>query len=189
MSAAITTTGRRLLSLLPGIYAQDPFLGRYLAAFEHVLVGLEKHIEELSTLFDPKQTRAEFLPWLSSWAAFTLRADINENQQRDFLARVVPLYRRRGTLQNMQELLTIFTRGDARVSDSSTPPHFFHVTISLPPLDTDARLRQIVIARALIDLEKPAHTEYSLEVLGPAMQVGVMSTIGVDTLLGVGRAR
>ena len=40
------------------------------------------------------------------------------------------------------------------------------------------------IARALIDLEKPAHTFYELIPVFPSMQIGRHSTVGVDTLLG-----
>lgn len=45
-------------------------------------------------------------------------------------------------------------------------------------------LRKIAIIRALIELEKPAHTDYELDVIYPTMQIGVHSTVGVDTLLG-----
>ena len=45
-------------------------------------------------------------------------------------------------------------------------------------------LRQIAITRALIELEKPAHTDYELDWIYPTMQIGVHSTVGVDTLLG-----
>ncbi len=40
------------------------------------------------------------------------------------------------------------------------------------------------VARAIIDQEKPAHTYYDLEVEVPTMQIGVYSTVGVNTLLG-----
>jgi hypothetical protein len=40
------------------------------------------------------------------------------------------------------------------------------------------------IARALIDLEKPAHTFYELVPIFPSMRIGWHSTVGVDTLLG-----
>jgi len=43
--------------------------------------------------------------------------------------------------------------------------------------------RQSDIVRALIDLEKPAHTDYELELRYPTMQLGVHSTVGLDTLL------
>ena len=40
------------------------------------------------------------------------------------------------------------------------------------------------VVTAIIDMEKPAHTFYVLDVVTPIFQIGVHSTIGVDTLLG-----
>src|SRR5262245_29999838 len=103
------------LQNLPAIFSEDPFLGRFLLAFEQVLtglpdlagresvppLGLEEIIATIATLFDPHETREEFLPWLASWVALGLRADWTPAQQRDFLANIVPLYRRRGTAENL----------------------------------------------------------------------------------------
>src|SRR5664279_711570 len=44
--------------------------------------------------------------------------------------------------------------------------------------------RETDIATAIIELQKPAHTSFSLEVITPQFQIGVQSTIGVDTMLG-----
>jgi phage tail-like protein len=176
---------QRLPAWLPAIYREDPFLSRYLWAFEQALVDIEQRIDGLAQVFDPAEARQDFLPWLSSWVAFTLRADLGLTQQRRFLARVAPLYRRRGTLENLRELLTIFTRGGVpTITEDPTKPHYFHVTMRLPRDVPEVQLRQSAIAHALIDLEKPAHTYYDLELLFPTMQIGVTSTIGVDTLLG-----
>ncbi len=209
----------RLLQYLPAMYREDPFLGRFLAAFEDVLLGpadgsgvplrgLEQVIDGLATLFDPMQTPEEFLPWLARWTAFSLRADLPPAKQRDFIANAIQLYRWRGTKHNLQKLMAIFTvlrpvvtepeAAELQVGVHSTvgvdtylagaPPHFFQVTISLPdelrsqPLEV--RERQLEIARDLIEMEKPAHTTYRLDVIFPSMQVGVQSTVGVDTILG-----
>ena len=181
-------SAQRLPQLLPAIYRDDPLLARYLWAFEQVLTSLERQIGELASLFDPAETRDTFLPWLSSWVAFTLRADLTSSQQRAFLARIVPLYRRRGTKQNLQELLAIFTRGVPTVTESGDdgPAHHFTITMRLPQAAAQDQLRQSAIAHALIDLEKPARTYYDLDLQFPTMQIGVTSTIGVDTLLGTG---
>jgi phage tail-like protein len=185
MNATISQIAQRLLTYLPAIYRDDPFLGRYLWAFEQMLVGLEESIEDLATLFDPAGTREDFLPWLSSWVAFTLRADLDVGRQRTFLANVVSLYRRRGTKDNLQSLLTIFTHGGLpTIVEDPTQPHYFHITMRLPQDTAEVQLRQSAIAHALIDLEKPAHTYYDLDLLFPTMQIHVTSTIGVDTLLG-----
>lgn len=177
---------QRLAALLPAIYRDDPFLARYLWAFEQLFVSLEQEIDGLSSLFDPLETRDTFLPWLASWVALALRADLPPNQQREFLSRIVPLYRRRGTKQNLQDLLSIFTRGVPTILESDDLPHHFTITMRLPEAAAQDRLRQSAIAHALIDLEKPAHTFYDLDLQFPTMQIEVTSTIGVDTLLGTG---
>jgi phage tail-like protein len=210
-----------LLEYLPAIYEDDPFVGQFLTAFERVLIGedgpspgdksLEAIIANIAVLFDPQQTPDEFLPWLASWTAFSLRADLDFDQQRDFLSRIIQLYSWRGTKKNMIELLAIFTKGKPKIIEaggnefqigvnstigqdtwlSGGPAHYFQVTISLTEadkaaekIDTQAIERKLKIARDLIELEKPAHTFYDLNVSYPSMQIGVQSTLGVDTLLG-----
>ena len=114
------------LQYLPAIYSEKtaaeiaPFVGRLLLAFEQILTGLaasesepqqglEEIIADIPKLFDPAQTpNREFLQWLAGWVALSLRADWTLDQQREFLARIVPLYRRRGTKQNLAELLKIY---------------------------------------------------------------------------------
>lgn len=216
------------LQNLPAIFSEDPFLGRFLLAFEQILtglpgvagrepeppLGLEEIIAAISKLFDPKETREDFLPWLAGWVALGLRADWTEGQKRDFLANIVPLYRRRGTKENLAELLRIYTglspvitgveETDFQIGVNSTivgqeirlgqdpqiggsAPHFFRVSVSMPdpgPNPAPLLQRQQQIATALIELQKPAHTDYELEIVHGTMQIGVRSTIGVDTLLG-----
>jgi phage tail-like protein len=179
-------TAERLLALLPAIFREDPFIGRYLWAFEQVLLDLEHRVDTLDAVFDPARTDPEFLPWLATWTAFTLRADLEIDKQREFLAKVIPLYRRRGTLANLQTLLAIFARGEPTVDEGGDgdPPHTFRVKLNLARDEPREIDRQGAIARALIELEKPAHTHYLLDVSTPSIQVGVFSTVGEDTVLG-----
>lgn len=188
------------LQNLPAIFSEDPFLGRFVLAFEQVLTGLpgvagrepapasglEEIIAVISALFDPKETRKEFLPWLAGWVALGLRADWTEAQKRDFLANIVPLYRKRGTKENLSELLRIYTGLSPVITGAAETdvPHFFHVSVTMPNPDPATLKRQHQIATALIDLQKPAHTDYKLDIIFDTMQIGVRSTIGVDTLLG-----
>ena len=141
-------TATRLPSYLPAIYRDDPFLSQYLWAFEQVLLDLETQIGNLANAFDPNEAREDFLPWLASWVAFTLRADLEPKQQRDFLAQIVPLYRRRGTKQNLQQLLGIFTGGQPTITDTDAagPAHHFTISLHLPRTASETVLRQIAIA-------------------------------------------
>ncbi len=167
--------------------------------------GVETTIDRLSAFFDPKETPEEFLPWLAKWTALSLRADLNPTKQRHFLEKIIQFYRWRGTKKNLQNLLELFTVGvpevieagaaDMQIGVHSTigkdtyigggPQHFFYVNISLPRADPEVQLRQREIAKAIIELEKPAHTFYELTVKYPSMQIGKHSTVGVDTILGV----
>jgi phage tail-like protein len=192
----------QLLDYLPAIYQSDPFIGQFLLAFERVLLGrpsdeinltppgLEERIANIANLFDPKNTPDEFLYWLAGWTAFSLRADLTPEQQQDFIAEIIPLYRRRGTRGNLQKLLKIFIKGIPKVIENNTGtsqserPHFFRVIVSLTRVSPRVLARQLEITKALIELEKPAHTDYELQYIFPSMQINVYSTIGVDTILG-----
>ena len=185
MPETTSQTAQRLLTYLPAIYRDDPFVGRYLWAFEQLLLDIEQRIDGVARYFDPLQTPPEFLSWLSSWAAFTLRSDLDVDQQRKFLAKIVSLYRRRGTKDNLQLLLSIFTTGAPKVEEytDAASVHRFKVTLNLPS-NAAVVQRQHAIAQALIDLEKPAHTICDLFLEFNTMQIGVTSHVGVDTLLG-----
>lgn len=158
----------------------------------------------IERLFDAEQAPAEFLAWLSEWVALSLRADIGAERQRVLIASAVRLYRVRGTKAGLEELVGIYTTPSTtideraprmQIGDHSTvgvdttlgggPPHFFHVTVRLPET-TDPKViaaRQRIVT-AIIDAEKPAHTYYTLDLETPILQIGIHSTVGVDTLLG-----
>ena len=63
-------------------------------------------------------------------------------------------------------------------------PHYFLVKVVQDTVDGPLLERNLQVARAIIDQEKPAHTYYDLIFESPTMQIGVHSTVGVDTLLG-----
>lgn len=206
------TKPSRLLDYLPGIYREDPALGQFLRAFENVLLGggdpdapgLEETIAGIASLFDPNpadpqaaKTPAEFLPWLASWLAFTLRADIEEAKQRQFIANMSELYRWRGTKKNLVKLFEIFTGRDVTVNDQADDnnPHFFRVSLNLSDLIAGKDQNEVDIllatAHALIRQEKPAHTRYLLEPLFPSFRIGNQidktnfnTQVGKNTRLG-----
>lgn len=228
------------LQYLPAIFSENPFLGRFLLAFEQVLTGLpeseiqpQKGLEEIianiSKLFSPLEMgeivsdiaqlaapepgspfnrlelEKDFLQWLAGWTALSLRADWTPDQQRQFLANIVPLYHFRGTKDNLVQLLKIYTGGlDVTVTEpEDTPfqikkhstigvdtwigggiPNYFRVNLKIPnpKLETLERQRQIV--SALIDLQKPAHASYDLTIEFTTARIGIRSTLGRNMILG-----
>lgn len=213
------------------------FLGQFLLAFEQVLTGLgdekmpgleeildgirdpdsdavllagtERYFEPGPGLPDGQRTPSEFLDWLAGWVALTLRADLDELRQRDFIANAVSLYRERGTRRGLERLIQIYTRLAPTIDELNTPfqlgvhatigvdtilggggPHHFRVRARLATGSeghgsiADRLRQQRDVVRAIIDLEKPAHTTYTLlDEQTPGFTLGEHSTIGVDTLL------
>jgi phage tail-like protein len=178
----------------PGL---EQILDGYVDPSQQVLAGVHRY-------FDPgpgqdRRTRAPepFLPWLASWVALTLRGDWSPEEQRRFIAQIVPLYRLRGTRAGLAAMLATYAGAFAGpatgAAAGATPvqiyefdqiPHYFQVELSLPERNPQELQRRQQVARAIIDQEKPAHTYYALRVRVPTMQIGRFSTVGVDTLLG-----
>ena len=195
-----------LLQYLPAIYSDDPFAGQFLLAFEKVLLGrgddgvpfpdvgvefpqqgLEETLAGLAAYFDPKLTPGEFLPWLASWTAFTLRADVPIAQQRGFIADIIQLYRWRGTKQNLQKLLALFITGSPTIVESQgaelqvgvhstvgsdtfvggAPPHYFTVTVALPRMTEALRSRQLQIAQRSSTWKSPRTASTTLSLSRP----------------------
>jgi phage tail-like protein len=207
---------------------EPPFLNGFLRAFENVLLGsttdtdqvskepagengeredevqgLKEKIAELHRLFDPNRTPEEFLPWLASWTAFTLRADLSVPRRRQLIARMIPLYSIRGTRKYAEQVLKLHLEAMPVVTDfelpafqvgshsmvgddtclGGGPPHFFRVFLVAPLLNERELEGQRQMARSVLELAKPAHTHYELETASPHLEVGVRSRLGLDTVL------
>lgn len=188
---------------LPAILQTDNFLGEFLLAFERILSGLpndrdvglprvidrddphppglEEVIEQVYNYFDPQQTPEEFLPWLASWVALSLRADWTTETKRQLIQEIVPLYRQRGTKQALETILKIYLKSSGLFPDPTQKvkiydnfpqvPNYFQVELTLPNKNQEVYWRQVRIAKAIIDLEKPAHTYYALNILTPTMRL------------------
>jgi phage tail-like protein len=205
----------KLLQYLPALYQEDRLTGRFLLAFEKILLGplddgsvrqkgLEETIDALATFFNPEQTPTEFLDWLSGWVALSLRVDLDELQQRDFIANAVWLYRLRGTKKGLAQVVELYTRLGVTITEPSMdafqladystvgedtllgggPPYFFHVFARLSTTEPALIKKKKQVITAILDMEKPAHTNYILDVSTPSLQIAVNSTVGIDTLLG-----
>src|SRR5262249_40193319 len=130
------------LTHLPALFQEDPFVGRFLLAFERILsglkppdsdeprlatggetseqpLGLEEIVDKISTYFVPgpqlapaERAPAGFLPWLASWVALSVREDWEEEEKRRFISRIVSLYRHRGTKYGLEQILETYTGED-----------------------------------------------------------------------------
>jgi phage tail-like protein len=132
------------------------------------------------------QRRDAFLPWLAQWVALSGAASLPLERQRRLVGRIVPLYSQRGTRQYLIDLLRFHLpeRSEIDVEDQDFTglilgksrvgvdtwleedrPFWFKVTIRLPEGErARGRIDWPVRIRHVVDLAKPAHTTYDLEV-------------------------
>lgn len=208
----------KYLAYLPGIYQpgkedkRRAFLGNFLKAFEIILSGrnedrdvkgIEEILDNIQLYFDPYKTPSDFLPWLAGWMALILKEEEEWNandsgKKRDLIARIIPLYQKRGTLEGLEKYIRIYVGEDVKISINeflepfrvgvtSTVgfntvvgegrPYYFQVYMELPIPNRvllEKKMRAII---DIIDLEKPAHTYYLLMIRVPTMQIGYFNPI------------
>jgi phage tail-like protein len=162
------TQSEMFLQHLPAIYKAQPELAVMLRPFEAVLLGgkarkpgdgagLREIILSLPTFLDPDTTPSEFLPWLATWLAFNLRADLAEERKRLLIRRASSLFACRGTIRGLRELLQI-------VAGEWVQP---------PDLDHEHSVRPD-------DNQEPRIVEPTLQ----SLIVGVQAVVGSTTRLG-----
>ncbi len=186
----------RLINYLPGVYAEDglspegPFLDRFLRIFESIWDPLDRQLDVLYAYFDPSITPGEFLPWLASWVDLVLDENWDEGRRRDLLRHAAELYRRRGTAGELRDYLRICTGVEPQIFEQINPlRQYLARNTDLPAEDLEkikdlgpfhfsvvmvaenATIRQNLIQhqdriRRIIEEEKPAHTIYTLYIVG-----------------------
>ena len=200
------------LEHLPALYQEDPLLGKFLEGFRVMLEGGEgsagdvegigQKIDRVAQLFDPQHLPSAFLNWLASWMALTLREDWEEPRRRDLIREIVSLYPLRGTRKGLERYIKLYAGDGVTVRDhlapmrvgqtsrvgtetvlGGMPPHFFVVNVRFSEADRGQIGTMTLAVKAVVDAEKPAHTYYDLNTQGASMVVGVVSTVGKDTII------
>ena len=207
---------RSYLRHMPQIFQTDAALGNdflreYLWIFQHVFDSITTKLDRGHRYYDPRETPAEFLPWLASWVALTVDIDWPELKKRKLLRSAAELYKYRGTRHALKEVIKIFLEREPTIEENRWPYAGFRIgvtssvgvdSIVLPKIDLDhCFIVQIPVAadeiteemvvkiHNLINLEKPAHTTYFLQFKTEDkkatpqvfMQIGV-SSLGVPDL-------
>lgn len=180
------------------VVALEERVDRYVQFLDPALVPVD----------DPKAEvlGSEFLNYLASWVALTLDQNWDMEKKRIWLSRIVSLYKRRGTLVGIQAYLSVFVGNQATVDEppgafvvaqtstvgedsfiAGAPAYFFRVRFAYAygsaPFDIDEWKNIRTGSRAIVDLERPAHTYYTLDARTPGFIVSNRSTIGSDTLI------
>ncbi len=197
------------------------FLGQFLKAFEKILSGIddgvkvealidgrpvevkgiEKTLDNIHDIFDPYTYKnifgsgtdnADFLQWLAGWVALSLKEESwSELKKQELIAKIVPLYQKRGTKEGLEEYLRIYVGAGVRIIEEIGPfqigvsskvgvdtvvdglhLYFFIVDVPFSTHNPQKRGEIENSIRQIIDIEKPAHTYYQINFNLSTMQVG-----------------
>lgn len=97
--------------------AGSDFLDRFLSLFEGVLTPLEEQVAAAHRLTRPDTAPAHALDWIASWIGAELDPALTDTARRSLLANSVQLWRRRGTLPGLLNVLEIVTQGGVSRGD------------------------------------------------------------------------
>jgi len=152
----------RWLAYLPYIYSEDEFLGRYLLIFEDLFGPIEQIVAHFDLYLDPRTAPESFLSVLANWLGLVLDDRWPAQQRRAILESAVELYDFRGTKRGLTRLLEASTHCQVEIIENVDGPHSFRVILT-PQDGSDVDEAMI---RHLIEVNKPAHTVYRLEITG-----------------------
>ncbi len=99
-------------------------LRRFLFTFQHLMTGVTDRIDSVSALIDPGAADPRFLPWLASWVGFELDTSLPLHRQRELVRRAIRLYRSRGTVAGVEEMIRVLTGAPLRLVERRRPDGF-----------------------------------------------------------------
>lgn len=163
--------------LLPGVYQEDPFAMRWMAALDEVLAPVISSLDCLDAYFDPGLTPLDFLRWLAGWVGVDASEGQPAEHARAAVAHAVELYRVRGTVAGLRAYLEVRTGARVTIADNGGVAWSTVPGAGLPGEDTPRLAVRITtddpaaLNRGLLDhminAAKPAHVIHRLEVATP----------------------
>jgi len=181
--------------------------------FEHMFDSVEVNLTDGWRFYDPHVAPIEFLDWLSNWTAFTIDLDWPEAQKRALIKRAVDLYRIRGTKRGLALFLKLFTGHEPDIKENTWPFKGFRVesegsdigarvgldSVILPPVDLahcfvvtmpvpydQVEMDMVVRIHRIIQMEKPAHTNYYLRFAEEEGDVELREFFAIGLRSGIG---
>lgn len=166
-------TDRSLMLGLPAVYLGDDFFEGFVRGFDDCLAPVHAVAADIDAYFDPMLTPDDFLQWLGSWLGLSVNRRWPVQQRREFVAKAVSVFQKRGTVAGIAEAVELYTGVVPQVFDSggvatSAAPHgsmpgapraSVKVVITTSDSTIDANLVDRIVADA-----KPAHVEHEVEV-------------------------
>ncbi len=181
--------------------------------FEHMFDSVDANLTDGWRFYDPHVAPPEFLQWLSHWTAFSVDLDWPEAQKRALVKRAVDLYRIRGTKRGLTLFLKLFTGHEPDIAENTWPFKGFRVegegaeqgarvgldSVVLPPVELahcfvvtmpvkyeNVTPELVIRIHQIIQLEKPAHTNYYLKFAEEEGDVELREFFAIGLRSGIG---
>jgi phage tail-like protein len=95
---------------------------RFLFIFQHLMTTVVEKVDALPSLIDPINADPRFLPWIASWVNFEFDASLTIHEQRELVRRAIRLYRMRGTVEGVEEMVRVLTSAPVALLECTKPP-------------------------------------------------------------------
>ena len=106
---------------LPAVYTQDPaaadFTARFLSLFDAAFEEADRAVERYPAMLDPGGVPDEVLPWLGGLLGLVFDPEWDGTIRRRLISAAPRLYRGRGTMAALTEVITIVFGVDVAISD------------------------------------------------------------------------
>lgn len=159
--------------MLPGVFADDELLQRFVTVFDDALAPVFLTLDLLSCYVDPWLAPRDHLAWLGAWVGVELDPAWDLARCRAAVASAAVTQRRHGTVRGVADAVRAVTGGEVEVRDSGgvaasttaraelpgEPGPSFHVRV-VTDADVDERL-----VRDVVDDVRPAHVPYTLDLV------------------------
>jgi phage tail-like protein len=96
-----------LTDRLPGVYQEEPFVRRFVAAFDDALAPVVLTLDGLQDYIDPRLCPPDFLAWVAEWLGIEVDDAWPVAQRREIVLGAADLHRRRGTLAGIADAVRL----------------------------------------------------------------------------------
>lgn len=193
------------LKYLPDVYQDDAasasFVERYLGMFQSLYQDMSGQIEGVPAYLDPDAANGPFLEWLASWLSIEDTYLWKEEQLRYLIKHGMELYKKRGTVEYMCELIRLYTGRTPYIVEHHELETFqnplgyaerlhslygengyiFTVIVDMGGQNSN---KQYNILMRIVERAKPAHMESNIVVLEPYIFLDRYSYVGINSVLG-----
>ncbi len=170
------------MAYLPAVYSSEEesrsFLERFLSIAQTEWDQLDRRIENVAAMFDPRAVpEGELLEYLASWLALPLEGVWSGEQKRRMLEAAPAIYTHRGTCRGISEILAIYLSNSTGIAPGAQ--------LGYPVLIEGHRERQhLQLARRAGELA-PGRRLWGRELVG-RLQLGVYAREGEARLVSTG---